>query len=398
MLHCHRCHQRVCILIVAALLVNSFVLLWVQQGMFTDYVQKRQPTGNFVESKVEGEVYMFVLESEITNSEHKMNEVLQSEELAVELPALTDYPNNQNGNVVQSINNVAITQQQEAQDQRDVLTKTTSPLGISFSLLVKRFPKYMIIGFGKAGTKALYEALKLHPSLRGPEMEQRYFSRYYSRGLQSYLLHMPIPPHKGFIIEKSPDYITTSETPRRIVQSTSMINIDYSRMIFIVVLRNPIDRAMSEYLEWNIQHKLHQQPLLPSFSEMVLNEDGEVNSSVAFLTNSCYAQHITNWLQVFDREQMCFVDGDKFILDPYEVMQDLEQCMELRIFFSKENFVHRKDRKFYCFVAGRREVCMNKRKGRRHPDIPQGTLTKLRTFFHPWNEQLWNLTGILFTS
>lgn len=107
--------------------------------MFTEYVQKRQPTGNSVESRVEGEVYMFVLESETTNSEHKMNEVLQGEELAVELPALTDYPNNQNGNVVQSINNVAITQQQEAQDQRDALTKTT-PLGISFSLLVKNSP------------------------------------------------------------------------------------------------------------------------------------------------------------------------------------------------------------------------------------------------------------------
>ena len=346
MLPCRRCYQRVCIVILVILLVNPFVLLWVQQSVFPEDVRKRQP----------------------------------------------------------SISDVA-TIQQESQDHRDALAKTDFkpfPPGTnsppSLSQLVKRFPKYMIIGFGKAGTKALYEALKLHPSLRGPEVEQRHFSRYYSQGLSSYLLRMPIPPRRGFTIEKSPDYITTAEAPRRIVQSASMIDMDYSTMIFIVVLRNPIDRAMSEYLEWNVQHKIHNQSLLPSFSEMVLNEDGEVNSSVAFLTNSCYAQHIANWLQVFGQEQMCFVDGDRFIIDPYEVMQDLEQCMELRLFFSRDNFIRKEEHRFYCFVAGGREVCMKKRKGRRHPDIPQGTLTKLRKFFHPWNELLWNLTGISFTS
>ena len=60
----------------------------------------------------------------------------------------------------------------------------------STSQLLRRFPKYMIIGFGKAGTKAV---LKLHPSLKGPETEQRYFSRYYSQGLSSYLVHLPDP-------------------------------------------------------------------------------------------------------------------------------------------------------------------------------------------------------------
>ena len=97
-----------------------------------------------------------------------------------------------------------------------------------------------------------------------------------------------------------------------------MIHVDSSSLKFIVVLRNPIDRAMSEYLEWNVQHKLKDESLLPSFSSMVLTAAGKVKSSVAFLNTSCYAQHIRNWLQVFDKEQLCFVDGDRFISDPYE--------------------------------------------------------------------------------
>jgi len=87
------------------LFVNVLVLLWVQQSVFDERVQKRQPTDNCVESKVKT------------------------------LPPATRF------------------------------------IPPSFSQLVKRFPKYMIVGFGKAGTKALYEALKLHPSLTGLEKE-----------------------------------------------------------------------------------------------------------------------------------------------------------------------------------------------------------------------------------
>ena len=259
----------------------------------------------------------------------------------------------------------------------------------STSQLLRRFPKYMIIGFGKAGTKALFEVLKLHPSLKGPETEQRYFSRYYSQGLSSYLVHLPDPPPGGFTIEKSPDYITLPNVHRRILNTSKMIHVDSSSLKFIVVLRNPIDRAMSEYLEWNVQHKLKDEPLLPSFSSMVLTATGKVKSSVAFLNTSCYAQHIRNWLQVFDKEQMCFVDGDRFISDPYEEVHALERCMGLRPFFSRDNFVlDRPTRGFYCFVVGSKEVCMGKRKGRLHPRIPQSTLSKLNTFFRPCNEQL----------
>jgi len=128
-----------------------------------------------------------------------------------------------------------------------------------------------------------------------------------------------------------------------------------------VVLRNPIDRAMSEYLEWNMLHTLRHQPLLPSFSEMVLNK-----------------QYIANWLRVFGREQMCFVDEHE---DPYEVMQAHEQCMELSPFSRKKN-IHKQAQRFYCFVVGRRKVCMDKSKGRIHPEIPEGTLTKLKTSIH----------------
>jgi len=438
MLTRRRCCQRASVLILVALLVFS-VLLWVQQRKPAFFVRLRTRF-SIVEHRTaveKSELYVPKYPPEIPERDYEtdgngreLNEKELSEEdlnkqkknvgidnlnkeknigkfvskehqveqkrHVTEENSLIEYSNK---NDVNRINNSTIKQQPE-QNRIDVIAKkyaiTAFPAGIkvtapSTSQLVRRFPKYMIIGFGKAGTKALFEALKLHPSLSGPETERRYFSRYYSKGLSSYLVHMPEPPPGGYTIEKSPDYITQPVVPRRILKTAKMINIDSSSLKFIVVLRNPIDRAVSEYLEWNVQHKLHHKPLLPSFSNMVLTATGKVNSSVAFLNTSCYAQHIRNWLQVFDKEQMCFVDGDRFISDPYEEVHALEQCMGLKPFFSRDNFILHSSHGFYCFVVGSKELCMGKRKGRRHPRIPQSTLSKLKMYFYPCNEQLLNL-------
>ena len=357
------------------------VMLWVQHKTLAVHLHGGHFPGSFVESEVETgrKTLIYTAES---------------------MPGVTD-----------AIDDSKMSEDVYAETLNDLksgLAKTyhndTIPLNLSSAVtpstsrLVKRFPRYMIIGFGKAGTRALYEALKLHPSLSGPQAERRYFSRYYSKGLWSYLTHLPDPPPGGFTIEKSPDYITNPETPKRIVETTKMIGINSSSLKFIVVLRNPIDRAMSEYLEWKIQHRLHHQPLLPSFSKMVVTTTGEVNSAVLFLNSSCYAQHILNWLQVFSQEQMCFVDGDRFISNPYEEVHILEQCMGLRRFFTQDNFVYQQQRGFYCFqVRGKNLQCMSKAKGRKHPSIPQGVLAKLKMFFHPWNDQLLDLTGREFT-
>ena len=373
MLICFRRRKRARVLIF---MTASLVMLWVQQKTLAVHWHGRHIPGTYLESDMEtGRTLLYKSESISEVADAKMSEDVHAETL---------------------------------HDLKSVLAKThhnnTVPLNLSSALtpstsrLVKRFPKYMIIGFGKAGTRALYEALKLHPSLSGPQAERRYFSRYYSKGLSSYLTHLPDPPPGGFTIEKSPDYITDPETPKRIVETAKMIGIDSSSLKFIVVLRNPIDRAMSEYLEWNIQHKLHHQPLLQPFSRMVLTTTGEVNSSVLFLNSSCYAQHILNWLQMFSQDQMCYVDGDRFISNPYEEVHILEQCLGLRQFFTRNNFVYQQQRGFYCFHVGGKNLCMGKSKGRRHPSIPQGVLAKLKVFFHPWNDQLLELTGRKFTN
>ncbi len=267
----------------------------------------------------------------------------------------------------------------------------------SLSSFASRFPRIMIIGFGKAGTKTLYEFLKYHPQLSGPETEMRFFSRHYDQGLESYLSSLPPPSHNGFVIEKSPDYVIVPEAAGRIIASADSLGIPVSKLKFVVMLRNPIDRAMSEYLEWKVQRYLRRESVLPGFDTLVTLETGELNLNIKFINTSCYAYHLRRWLKHFRAKQMCYADGDAFISNPYQVIQKLESCLNLNPYFTEDNFVLNHKRGFYCFQDqsfNSHLHCMGESKGRPHPPIKKVVRDRLVEYFSEWDETLKNITGI----
>ena len=249
-----------------------------------------------------------------------------------------------------------------------------------------RFPIHMIIGFGKAGTKALYEVLKLHSSLSGPEKELRFFTTHYSKGLKWYLDSLPSPSPGVSIIEKSPDYVIHPNVPRRIFDGATEIGIDPYSLRFIVITRNPIDRALSEYVEWSLlRHR--EGHILSPFHHLVIGNDGEVRSDVPIINSSCYSFHLKIWLQVFRQNQFCFVNGDRFIVSPFDEVHKLELCLRLAHFFVEEHFAYNMKSHFFCFKTSKL-VCMNKSKGRSHPQVPMEVERRLQLFFTPWEKEL----------
>lgn len=262
--------------------------------------------------------------------------------------------------------------------------------------LSRRFPRVMIVGFGKTGTKAIFTVLKMHPDLQGPQRERRFFSDHYDKGLRYYLTSLPEPKTRGVVIEKSPDYIINEPAPSRIAASAKSLGIRVEDLKFIVVLRDPIDRAMSQYLEWKVSRRVSQASRLPPFHVMALRTNGTVNGDQPFIRASNYAKYIKHWYRYFNRTQTCFVDGDRFITDPYSEMHLLEGCLQLRSYFTSSNFVYNPGRGFYCFKESKNQLkasCMNSSKGRTHPQIPVKVFGILQSYFQPFNNDLPMLTG-----
>ena len=210
-----------------------------------------------------------------------------------------------------------------------------------------------------------------------------------------------MPPVDGLTIEKSPDYIINEFAPTRLLSALSLLRLDPQSLKFILVLRNPIYRAVSEYIQWNVERMSTHGPSLPPFPEMILDSNGDLDATVPYINASCYAYHIKNWLRYFSNEQLCFVDGDRFVSNPYTEIHLLEECLGLDQYFTEENFVYSSSKGFYCFLKSQSDssgpLCLGKSKGRKHPKLPNSTVQQLQSFYKPWNNQLLHITDRVFS-
>ncbi len=147
--------------------------------------------------------------------------------------------------------------------------------------LARRFPHIIIIGFGKAGTRALYQMIRMHPDVVGPSEELRFFSDdlKYQRGVHAYTMLMPATTRTQRTIEKSPDYIIKPGTAERLKKAIDHCHRNHIK--FIVVLREPFKRAVSEYLHWKLYLQSQMGKTLGDFEKLAIKKSGEVNNVLA---------------------------------------------------------------------------------------------------------------------
>ncbi|XP_028413070.1 heparan sulfate glucosamine 3-O-sulfotransferase 3B1-like isoform X2 [Dendronephthya gigantea] len=206
---------------------------------------------------------------------------------------------------------------------------------------------------------------------------------------------MPPTTSTQITIEKSPDYIIKPVAAIRLKKAIERCG--RSRDIkFIVVLRDPFTRTVSEYLHWKL-YLQSEGKNIRSFEKLAIKNSGHVDNLRAQVNTSAYSYHVQNWLKVFDLSQMCFVDGDRLAKNPYPVAKKLEKCLELEDFITQEHFYYNKAKRFYCPVDRKgNPKCLSSNKGRPHPKIDVDVEMKLRAFFKPYNKALYNVTGINF--
>ena len=153
----------------------------------------------------------------------------------------------------------------------------TCDIPLDNSKMAQRFPHIIIIGFGKSGTRALYQMIRMHPDVVGPSQELRFFSNdlKYKQGIHAYTKLMPATTETQKTIEKSPDYIIKPGTAERLKKAID--HCHRSDIKFIVVLREPFRRAVSEYLEWKLYVQHHMGKTLRNFERLAIKKSGEVN-------------------------------------------------------------------------------------------------------------------------
>lgn len=269
-----------------------------------------------------------------------------------------------------------------------VLLNTTAPEGIT--AYEHRLPRAIIIGVRKAGTRALLDMLALHPSIVSAKAEVHFFDKddNYHRGVQWYINGMPPSLPHQVIVEKTPAYFVGPKVPYRIFKTCPNVKL-------LLIVRNPIDRTISDYAQLNTKKRLSLSPKNVSFEQVVF-EKGQVNMHYNPVTVSLYSKHFMLWLNYFKLSQILVVDGDALIHHPLTELQRAESFLGVENYFTEKMFYFNETKGFYCWQRNGKSHCLGNGKGREHPTVNTQSLQTLDKFFKPHNEEFFNLTGLRF--
>lgn len=253
---------------------------------------------------------------------------------------------------------------------------------------IKRLPNCLIIGAKKAGTTALLFFLSKHPQVVRNEAYEElfFFTSYYEKGLEWYRNQMPYSVYGQIVIEKTPQYFTGAEVPKRVFQMNPDIRL-------ILTVRNPVERAISEYAMYKAVHARKKSNVpFPAFE-----------TSMKRYLQLEYDTSFEDWLKYFKLKQIHVVDGHRFAKTPVQELRKIEDFLNIDHYFEETKFYRNSSRGFYCFNEpiwkGRKAenaLCLPEGKGRKHPNVNITIIKQMKDFFRPHNARFYNLTGKYF--
>ncbi|XP_010717800.1 heparan sulfate glucosamine 3-O-sulfotransferase 2 [Meleagris gallopavo] len=197
---------------------------------------------------------------------------------------------------------------------------------------------------------------------------------------------MPRTLDSQITVEKTPSYFVTKEAPRRIFNMSRDTKL-------IVVVRNPVTRAISDYTQ-----TLSKKPDIPTFEGLSFRNRslGLVDTSWNAIRIGMYAVHLQSWLQYFPLSQIHFVSGEKLITDPAGEMAKVQDFLGIRRVITDKHFYFNKTKGFPCLKkteSNSSPRCLGKSKGRTHVQIDPEVIEQLRDFYRPYNIKFYETVG-----
>ncbi|KAI6076646.1 Heparan sulfate glucosamine 3-O-sulfotransferase 2 [Aix galericulata] len=197
---------------------------------------------------------------------------------------------------------------------------------------------------------------------------------------------MPRTLDSQITVEKTPSYFVTKEAPRRIFNMSRDTKL-------IVVVRNPVTRAISDYTQ-----TLSKKPDIPTFEGLSFRNRslGLVDTSWNAIRIGMYAMHLESWLQYFPLSQIHFVSGEKLITDPAGEMGKVQDFLGIKRVITDKHFYFNKTKGFPCLKkteSSSSPRCLGKSKGRTHVQIDPEVIEQLRDFYRPYNIKFYETVG-----
>ena len=250
-------------------------------------------------------------------------------------------------------------------------------------------PNFIIIGAGKSGTSSLYEYICSHPQVISSLKKELRFFHYkpnFNKGIDWYLSHFPpIPKGKNFITgEATPGYFGFD------VQES--IYSLFPNVKLIAIIRNPVDRAFSQYNHWvrnGIERRSFEEAVTDEIEklEKIFNSidlfnleevekvkeichrvrQGNSKEKTGYLWEGLYVYFLQKWTNYFPKKQLLVVKSEDFYARPE---------LEMKKVFS---FLGLSD---YCLTQ------YKKYNAGKYSSVDEKLYSRISEFFQPHNQRL----------
>lgn len=213
----------------------------------------------------------------------------------------------------------------------------------------RSLPDFLLVGTKRGGTTSLWNYLVAHPDVLPmfPASQQikspHYFDIHHDRGQAWYRSHFPTDAARaraerrrgGRVVtgEASPYYMFHPLVPGRVAAEVPGAKI-------LVTLRNPVDRAYSNY---NERRGSGVEPLgtfeeaLEAEPARLLGEDARVAAGLyspahdhhTYLARGRYAEQLERWFEVLPRSSVHVVLNEQLAADPASVFGGVCDFLEM---------------------------------------------------------------------
>jgi hypothetical protein len=235
-------------------------------------------------------------------------------------------------------------------------------------------PDFVIIGAQRAGTTSLYRWLSDQTGIApASKKEVHYFDLYYGQGERWYRSHFRLPEPGTITGEASPYMLFHPLAAGRAAR-----DLDEATR-FIVLLREPVERAVSQYWherKGNRESESFEQAIalegerMRGTEEVVCRGDRSyAHQHYSYVARGEYAGQLRRWFDAVGRDRVLVLESERVFADGGETVLQWLGVESGALEFPSLN------------GAGRSSTA------------DEGLLAKLRAHFEPHNQELFELLG-----
>ena len=211
-----------------------------------------------------------------------------------------------------------------------------------------KMPDFLVVGAAKSGTSSLHYYLEAHPQIfmpkgvketlffflvNRPKHQDRQQHPHAVDNLKDYIALFEAASDEQVLGEATPHYLGYAD---ECIANIKAQHPDYERVKIIIVLRNPVEKVISQYKM--LRDRLGVEPL--SLAEALAAEEERRNnpkyvSSFNYVQSSRYAQQVKAYLDTFPQTKVLFYEDLK--ANPRQFLIDILDFLEVDSSFVPQN-------------------------------------------------------------